>query len=225
MIAEPTVFIVDDDPGVRKSLRLLMQSVKLPAETFETAQEFLDKFEPERPGCVLLDLRLPNMSGLELQQRLAAKGARLPVIFITGHGDIPTAVHALQAGAIDFIEKPFRGQALLDRIQKALQLDAEARVERVQHQETANRLELLSRGEREVLEGMCAGKPYKVIAKELELSYKTIEARRAKIVKKMQVDNLPALMRIVMSYRQWNSVQPQVGLASFAGAVAGMRNS
>jgi FixJ family two-component response regulator len=197
----PTVFVVDDDAAVRKSLSLLVQSVHLAVKTFESAQEFLDAYENDQPGCLVLDLRMPGLSGLELQQRLAARGIRLPVIFISAHGDLPSAVGAMRAGAVDFIEKPFRGQVLLDRIHQALDRDARYRAELAQRAETEALLGALTRPERAVLDLMVAGKPYKVIARELGISYKAVEGRRARIMRKMKADSLPQLMRRLLAHQ------------------------
>jgi FixJ family two-component response regulator len=197
----PTVFVIDDDPAVRKSLRLLIQSVNLPVETYESGQEFLDRIDGSRPGCVILDLRMPGISGLELQQRLAVRHITMPIIFISGHGDLPSAVSAMRAGAVDFLEKPFRGQALLDRVHQALRQDAQRRELEINQAETAARLALLTPPERAVLDLMAAGKPYKAIAKELGISYKAVEGRRARIMKKMQADSMPELIQRVLAFQ------------------------
>jgi two-component system, LuxR family, response regulator FixJ len=204
-MSPPTVFVIDDDPAIRKSLSLLVQSVKLPVETFETAQEFLDVYDPSRPGCLVLDLRMPGLSGLELQQRLAARSIRIPIIFISAHGDLASAVGAMRAGALDFLEKPFRGQVLLDRINQALEKDAQYRAEAVSRAETEALLATLSPPERSVLDHMAAGKPYKVIARELGVSYKAVEGRRARIMRKMKAENLSDLLRRVLTYQLTSS--------------------
>jgi FixJ family two-component response regulator len=196
-----TVFVVDDDAAVRKSLSLLVQSVQLPVETYETAQAFLDAYDPSRPGCLVLDLRMPAVSGLELQQRLASQNVHLPVIFISAHGDLPTAVAAMRAGALDFLEKPFRSQVLLDRIHQALERDARRREVEQRRAETAELLTTLTSLERAVLDLMAAGKPYKTIARELGISYKAVEGRRARIMKKMKAENLSELLQRMLSYR------------------------
>lgn len=200
-MSSPTVFVVDDDAAIRKSLSLLVQSVQLPAETFETAQQFLDAYDGSRPGCLLLDLRMPGSSGLELQQRLAARGIRIPIIFISAHGDVISAVSAMRAGAVDFLEKPFRGQVLLDRIHQALELDARYRAEAASRAETDALLATLTPPERAVLDLMAAGKSYKVIARELGISYKAVEGRRARIMRKMHAQNLSELLRRVLLYQ------------------------
>jgi FixJ family two-component response regulator len=200
-MTQPTVFVIDDDAAIRKSLSLLVQSVQLPVRTLESAQEFLDAYDPNQPGCLVLDLRMPGLSGLELQQRLTARGAHLPIIFVSAHGDLSSAVSAMRAGAIDFLEKPFRGQVLLDRIHQALQADAQARAAAAAHADTNARLATLTNGERAVLDLMAAGMPYKEIARELGTSYKAVEGRRARIMKKMQVDNMSELLRQVLTYQ------------------------
>jgi FixJ family two-component response regulator len=198
-MSSPTVFVVDDDNAMRKSLTMLTQSVQLAVETFESAQEFLEKFDPSRPGCLVLDLRMPGLSGLELQQRLVTRGVRIPIIFISAHGDLTSAVGAMRAGAIDFLEKPFRSQVMLDRIHQALEVDARIRAETVARAATEERMATLTPPERAVLELMAAGKAYKVIASELGISYKAVEGRRARIMRKMAVDNLSELLRQVLT--------------------------
>jgi FixJ family two-component response regulator len=197
----PTVFVVDDDAAIRKSLRLLVQSVSLAVETFESAQQFLDNYDATRPGCLVLDVRMPGLSGLELQQRLAARDIHLPIIFISAHGDLPSAVGAMRAGAIDFLEKPFRGQVLLDRIHQAVARDARQRALKSGCAETAARLALLTPPERAVLDLMAAGKPYKLIARQLGTTYKAVEGRRARIMKKMQADSLSELIHCMLTYQ------------------------
>jgi FixJ family two-component response regulator len=193
--AEATVFVVDDDPAVRDSVIWLLESVGLRVESFASAQAFLDCYEPSHPGCLLLDLRMPGMSGLELQQRLAARQALLPILFITGHGDVPTAVRALQSGAIDFILKPFNDQALLDRVQRALADDARRR-ERLAHRaEIAARLDSLTPRESEVMRRVVEGKANKVVGLELGISEKTVEVHRSNVMQKMQARSLADLIR------------------------------
>jgi two-component system response regulator FixJ len=198
MTAAPTVFVVDDDAAVRKSLRWLIESVSVQVETFGTAQEFLEASDPQRPGCLVVDVRLPGLSGLELQDQLAARGVRLPTIVITGHGDVPMAVRAFKAGAIDFIEKPFSDQQLLDRIQQAIRQDAEARSQRLRREEVAARVARLTPRERDVLERVVAGKSNKVMASELKVSAKTIETVRARLMRKMAADSVAELVRMTV---------------------------
>ncbi|CAK0763668.1 Transcriptional regulatory protein FixJ [Gammaproteobacteria bacterium] len=201
MSQQPTVFVVDDDPAVRDSLRLLLESVGLVAETFSSAHQFLEATDPEQPGCVLLDIRMPGMSGLELQRRLVARGIILPVIIITGHGDVTTAVQAMKTGAVDFLEKPFNDQVLLDRIHDAITRDAQARRARAEQDEVGRRLGTLSPREVEVLDLIIAGKANKVIALDLGISEKTVEAHRARTMDKMQVRSTADLVRTVLLYR------------------------
>jgi two-component system, LuxR family, response regulator FixJ len=192
------VFIVDDDDGVRKGLTLLLTSVGLKVETYSGAQEFLRGFNPARPGCLVLDVRMPGMSGLELQEKLRADGIDTPVIILTGHGDVPMAVRAVQTGAVDFIEKPFREQLLLDRIQQALSQDAKRRQDRAETKAIHDRLTGLTRREREVLKLVVAGKHNRDIAIALGVTVKTIEFHRSKIMQKTQADSVAELVRMVL---------------------------
>src|ERR1700761_5365029 len=165
----PVVFVVDDDEAVRNSLRLLLKSVGLMPSVMSSAREFLDKYDPAQPGCLVLDIRMPEMSGLELQEQLNLRGAVVPVIFITGHGDVPMAVEALQAGAFDFLQKPFRDQDLIDRIQRALEKDRSTRAILNERTLIRERLASLTPREREVLDMITAGKSNKVMATELDV--------------------------------------------------------
>jgi two-component system, LuxR family, response regulator FixJ len=194
----PTVFVVDDDEGVRNSMRFLLKSVGLPARALASAGEFLESYQPGQPGCLVLDVRMPGMSGLELQQQLNLRGAVIPVIFITGHGDIPMAVEAMQQGAFDFLQKPFRDQDLIDRIQRALERDARSRVALVEHARIRERLDSLTPREREVLALMTRGKPNKIMAAELGVSQRTVEIHRARVMEKSGAASLAQLVRMVM---------------------------
>ncbi|HWZ61459.1 MAG TPA: response regulator transcription factor [Steroidobacteraceae bacterium] len=194
----PTVFIVDDDEGVRNSLRFLLKSVGLATRALGSASEFLETYEPSQPGCLVLDVRMPGMSGLELQQQLNLRGAVIPVIFITGHGDIPMAVEAMQQGAFDFLQKPFRDQDLIDRIQRALERDARNRSTLHEHARIRERLESLTPREREVLALMTRGKPNKIMAAELGVSQRTVEIHRARVMEKSGAASLAQLVRMVM---------------------------
>jgi RNA polymerase sigma factor (sigma-70 family) len=198
MSSTPTVFVVDDDPAVRDSLRLLLQSAHLPVATFASAQEFLAGYDRAAPGCLVLDVRMPGQSGLELQEELAARGLSLPVIIITGHGDVPMAVRAMKLGAVDFIEKPYNAQVLLERVRHALQEDARRRQEEAERTARTARLNLLTPREREVLRLLAAGKATKGIAALLGISRRTVEVHRAKIMQKMQVESIAALIRIAL---------------------------
>ncbi len=195
---QPIVFVVDDDEAVRSALKLLLKSVGLTATALPTAQQFLDTYDPLQPGCLVLDVRMPGMSGLELQQQLNLRGAVIPVIFITGHGDVPMAVEAMQQGAFDFLQKPFRDQDLIDRIQKALAKDKQNRAELGERSRNRERFESLTPREREVLALVASGKPNKVMAGDLGLSQRTVEIHRARVMEKMGVSSLAQLVRIVM---------------------------
>jgi FixJ family two-component response regulator len=192
------VFIVDDDEAVRGSLKLLLKSIGLPAQTYASAQEFLASFDPLRPGCLVLDIRMPGMSGLELQETLNARGALLPIIFITGHGDVPMAVEAMQRGAMDFLQKPFRDQDLLDRINKALEKDRAGRDLLGNRVRIRARMAELTPREREVLGRVTAGQANKVIAADLGLSQRTVEIYRAHVMEKMGANSLAHLVRMVV---------------------------
>ena len=192
---QQTVYVVDDDDAVRNSLGFLMRSVELEVELFPSAQEFLDARGQEQAGCLVLDVRMPGISGLELQQALKSMGSSLPIIFITGHGDIPMAVEALKAGATDFLTKPFRDQDLLDRIHQALDANRmrEHLAQRVREIEI--QIARLTPRESEVMGLVAAGKANKVIAFDLGISQRTVEVHRAKVMEKMGVRALADLVR------------------------------
>ncbi len=198
----PIVFIVDDDEAVRNSLRLLVKSVGLSATALVSAQEFLASYDPLQPGCLVLDVRMPGMSGLELQQQLNARGAVIPVIFITGHGDVPMAVEAMQQGAFDFLQKPFRDQDLMDRIQRALEKDRANRAELGERSRIREQYETLTPREREVLALVTSGKANKVMAADLGLSQRTIEIHRARVMEKMGASSLAHLVRMVLDLEE-----------------------
>lgn len=198
---EATVFIVDDDDAVRESLAFLMKSVGLKAESFDSAQAFLDAYNPARAGCLVLDIRMPGMSGLELQDKLGQMGSILPIIFITGHGDVPMAVKAIKAGAADFVQKPFRDQELIDRIREVLEDDAHSRAEKLQRNEILRRMDTLTEREREVMEQVVDGKANKVVAIDLNVSQRTVEIHRANVMEKMKARSLAQLVRLVMKAR------------------------
>jgi two-component system response regulator FixJ len=192
------VFIVDDDEAMRNSLRWLIESVGRTVETYESARAFLDNHYPGRSGCLLLDVRMPGMSGLELQSQLESHDIRLPVIILTGHGDVGMAVKAMKAGALDFIEKPFDDELLLAAIEKALTEDAEKREERASRAEILARMSQLTKRESQVMEMVTNGKSNKEIAAELNVSAKTVEAHRAHVMEKMQAGSLAELVRMAM---------------------------
>jgi RNA polymerase sigma factor (sigma-70 family) len=191
-----TVYIVDDDQAIRHAMELLMRSVGLDYEIFHSADDFLESHTNDRAGCLVLDIRMPGMGGLELQEKLNQMGSTLPIIFITGHGDVPMAVEAMQKGAVDFIQKPFRDQELLDRIGEALKTDQERRSEREEKAEVRERIGKLTNRERQVLDLVVTGKPNKVIAYELGVSQRTVEIHRARVMEKMQAKSLADLVRM-----------------------------
>lgn len=195
---QPTVFVVDDDQAVARSLRWLIETVQLRVETFSSAQAFLDGYTPSKRGCLVLDVRMPGMSGLELQERLAAQRIHVPIIFITGHGDVQMAVRAVQAGSFDFIEKPFNDQDLLDRIQKAIAFDTEQRCKETQRAHLAALFASLTTREREVLDLVVEGLSNKAIANSFGLSAKTVEVHRAKMMEKMQARSIADLVKMAM---------------------------
>ena len=194
--------LVVDFIAVRDALKLLLRSVGHAVETFGSAQEFLDAYGEDRAGCLVLDIRMPGMSGLELQQKLNEKHSILPIIFITGHGDVPMAVEAMQAGAVDFIQKPFRDQDLIDRINQALEKDSSNRAALGERNDIRRRLETLTPREREVLDLVVHGKANKVIAGDLKLSQRTVEIHRARVMEKMQASSLAHLVRMVLEVGQ-----------------------
>jgi FixJ family two-component response regulator len=196
MTPEPTVFIVDDDDAVRRFLSGLIESIELRVEAFASARDFLESYEPGRPGCLVLDVRMPGMSGLELQRELADRAIDLPVIILTGHGNVQLAVHAMQAGAIDFVEKPFDNELLLDRIQRAVAENVRAGSERIKRIEIAERMQLLTPREREVLDLVVAGQTNKGVARHLDISEKTVEIHRANVMRKMQAKSLADLVKM-----------------------------
>jgi len=195
MPPDPTVFVVDDDPAMRDSLRWLLQSVGLPVQTYAAAEEFLEHYDATWPGCLVLDVRMPGMSGLKLQDVLAARHIQLPVIVVTGYAEVPTAVRALKTGAIDFIEKPFSDELLLDRVRQAIEADRQTREAEARRAAAMERFTSLTPREREVMKLVTAGKANKVIAAELNLSPKTVEVHRANVMKKMEVDSVADLVR------------------------------
>lgn len=194
-----TVFIIDDDDEVRNALRRLMVSIGLNVAVFASANEFLEQFDAEVPGCILLDVRMPGMSGLALQEHLQTFPVSPPVIIITGHGDVPMAVQAIQNGAIDFIQKPFNDQLLLESIHKAIEIDARQRGKASRKAEIQQRINLLTVRETEVMEQVVSGKRNKVIAFDLGITQSTVEAHRAKVMEKMQAKTLSDLMRMLLS--------------------------
>ncbi len=198
-MTNPMVYIIDDDEQVRDAIMLLLDSVGLKFFGFESVHDFLNHFDPSLPGCIVTDVRMPGISGLELQKKLKEHDYHPPLIIITGHGDIPMAVDALQEGAMDFIEKPFNDQRLLDSVHKAIELDAAQRGQACRIAEIRERMETLTRREKQVMTLITQGMRNKNIADELNVIQSTVEAHRAKVMEKMQADSLSDLMRMVLS--------------------------
>jgi FixJ family two-component response regulator len=194
-VKQAMVFIVDDDAAVRDGLSLLMKSVALPAKLFADAAGFLAQWQPEMSGCLVLDVRMPGISGLELQKELIRRRITLPVIFITGHGDVQMAVEAMQAGAFDFLEKPFRDDDLLQRINQALALEQADREQGRRQEEVRQRVQSLTPRELEIARRLINGEPNKVVALELGISQRTVELHRAHVMEKMQARSLAHLVR------------------------------
>ena len=201
MNSKATVFVVDDDQAMRNSLQWLIESVGLRVETYASADEFINNYYPGRAGCLLLDVRMPGMSGLELQELFVEQEIRIPIIIITGHGDVPMAVRAMKAGAVEFIEKPFNDELLLESIRNALSLDMEQRATQSERAEIAARLAQLTPREHEVMEMVTDGKANKEIAQFLGVSAKTVEAHRARVMEKMQADSLADLVKMAITAR------------------------
>lgn len=195
---KPLVYVVDDDDAVRSAIRLLLKSVGLPVTQFASPEEFLTAYDEDQPGCLLLDVRMPQMTGLELQERLNRRGAIIPVVFISGHADVPIAVEAMQHGAFDFLQKPFRDHDLLDRVKRAFERDATNRLQLREVERIRERLETLTARERDVLHEVAAGKLNKIIAAELGVSPRTVEIHRARVMEKMEANSVAQLVRMVL---------------------------
>ena len=194
--ATPQIYVVDDDDAMRRALETLLSTVGFKTGVFSRPSEFLANFKPDSPGCLVLDIRMPDMSGLELQQHLNRMGSMLPVIFITGHGDVPMAVQAMKEGAFEFIQKPFRDQDLLDRINHALKHDAENRNTVARRADIQHRLDSLTPRERQVMDMVVEGAANKVIAIDLGLSERTVEIHRAKVMEKMGARSVAHLVKL-----------------------------
>jgi two-component system, LuxR family, response regulator FixJ len=195
---DKTVFVVDDDAAVRQGLRFMLRVAEYDVEAFPSARSFLENYDPRRGGCLLLDVQMPQMTGLDLQQQLNVRGWRIPVIFITGHGTVPLAIAAMKSGAFDFIEKPLREDSLLESIERALRWNDRAYEERLERATLQVRMALLTPREREVFELVAAGEPNKVIARHLGISFRTVELHRAHIVEKLQARSLSDLIRMAI---------------------------
>ena len=200
MTRTSTIFIVDDDEAIRDSLRLLLESAGFPRiVAYGSGRGFLDQAAPQPGDCLLLDVRMPDMDGLELQAEIARRGMRLPTVVMTGHGDVPIAVRAMKAGAADFIEKPFADDVLIESVRRALALAAAVDRDSMERGVVRERLETLTAREHEVLEGLVAGRPNKVIAHDLGISPRTVEIHRARVMDKMQARSLSALVRMALA--------------------------
>ena len=196
----PTAYVVEDDESIRTLWRWLMESNEIPVRTFVSAAEFIESYRSDAPGCLILDLRLPGMSGLELQDYLGGRGIQIPIVFVTAHGDVQTAVTALKGGAVDFIEKPFNYRQAVSTVQKAFERDAANRLRRARELETASRIAALTERERAVLRCVIGGKQNKVIADELEISVKTVEFHRSKLMEKMGVGSVAELVQLTLGF-------------------------
>ena len=198
MTSDQTVFVVDDDPAVCDSVAALVTSLDVNVETFESAESFLSSYQPNRAGCLVTDLRMLGMSGLELQERLSEMGIKIPVIIMTAYADVQVAVRAMQKGAVTLLEKPCRDQELWECMRNALELDESQRSHDERRKDINSRIGALTEGEKEVMERMVEGKMNKVIAKDLSISIRTVETRRHNVLEKMQADSLAELVRLVV---------------------------
>ncbi|NTZ06725.1 response regulator transcription factor [Burkholderia metallica] len=194
----PIVYIVDDDEDMRTSLSWLLASVKIQARCYRGPAEFLAQFDPSVPGCMVLDVRMPEVSGFDLQAELNRRSVSLPIIFVSGHGDIPMSVRALQNGAIDFVEKPYNSQQMLERIQRAIRVASDTHQENQHRQAMIQRIRALTPREREVLNGVIEGKASKLIARELGITAKTVDVYRASIKEKLGASSIASLLKDVI---------------------------
>jgi len=190
-----TVYIIDDEQDVRDALQMLLKSIGLTVETFASAGDFLDQYQMEWPGCILVDIRMPGMSGIELQKKLNTMGAPIPVIVISGHADVPTAVRVIQEGAVDLLEKPISDQELLDKVQAAINSDHELREIYLENKQVQSCYDQLTPREKEIMNEVALGKMNKVIAYELDITTRTVELHRAHVMEKMQARSLADLVR------------------------------
>lgn len=205
----PTAYVVEDDESIRTLWKWLMESNGIAVRTFNSAPEFIAEYQSGAPGCLVLDLRLPGMSGLELQEHLKRNQIDIPIIFVTAHGDVRTAVTAIKEGAVDFIEKPFSYRQAVSIVEKAFERDAENRQRRTRHAQAASRIALLTDRERAVLQRVIEGKQNKIIADELALSVKTVEAHRAKVMEKMGVDSVAELVQLTLGFSLMEAARPE----------------
>lgn len=209
----PTVFVVDDDEAVRNSLKSLIESIGIQSETFNNVHSFLDSYHPSRNGCLVLDVRLPEMSGLELQEHLQRQSIRIPIIFLSGHSNVSIAVRTMKAGAVDFLEKPFDDQILLDSIQKAIELEKNERWMEQRQAMIMEKISCLSPREEEVLRLLIQGNSNKAIATKMQLSSKTIETHRAHIMQKLGVNSMAGLMWMAISSGEYEEVPDHLPFA------------
>lgn len=204
IMKKPTIHVVDDDQAVRESIEWLIESVGLNIQTYGSANEFLDNYSEDSLGCLILDVRMPGISGLDLQHILAERGIDMPIVFVTGHGDVPMAVRALKNGAVDFIEKPFNDQVLLDTIQAAVQKHRSRLKQRAELENLQTRYDNLTSREQEVMDRVVTGMPNRDVAEELGISVKTVEVHRAKVMEKMQARSIAELVKMAMMMHEAN---------------------
>ncbi|MBD2858025.1 response regulator transcription factor [Spongiibacter sp. KMU-158] len=202
MTTESTVYLVEDDDAVRDSLQMVLESVGHKVASYSRADAFLEDFSTDMAGCMVLDIRMPGMNGMELQRQLNNRNSILPIIFVTGHGDVPMAVEAMQRGAVDFVQKPYREEELLSKIQQAITADTENRAALDEKHKIAERLSELTPREKQVMDLMIEGKANKVIAYDLDISQRTVEIHRARVMEKMGVRSLAHLVRMVMAVNE-----------------------
>ena len=205
-MSEPIVYVVDDDDAVRNGVTAVVETMGAKVEAYDSAEAFFDTYDPDQPGCLILDLKMPGMNGMELQTRLADEKISLPIIFITGHGDISTAVEAIQKEAIDFLEKPFRNKVLRDKVQQALDLINSNQRKLSNLAEFKTNLDSLTAREREIMDLMLTGKITKVIANELGIKQKTVDFHRINILQKMQVETVVELVLLIKGYNNHNNL-------------------
>lgn len=196
---KPTVFLVDDDDAVRDSLTLLLDSAGIRTESYSTSAAFLDSYDPERPGCAVLDIRMPGMTGMELQEALQSAGIRIPIIFLTGHGNVPMSAKAFRAGAVDFLQKPVDEDALISRIQEAFQIDRKKRLAETRRKDALDRFKDLTSREYEVMLFVVQGMSNKEIANKLQLSHRTIEIHRSRVMEKTGAQSLSELLELAVA--------------------------